>query len=98
MKKIILTEHQLRLWRDMIRFIDMYQKEDVDFPQLVVSLESALDAGEFKDEALVKEWYRFWTPLEIDRAVALNTEEETRREEVQKDIEEMRQFLMDQVE
>lgn len=55
----------------MIGFIDSYETGRLNFPQLVVSLQSALDAGEFKDQALFKRWYSFWTPLEIRRAVVI---------------------------
>lgn len=92
-----LNEHQLRLWNSMIKFIDDYLKGDITFSQLVSSLEGSLGAGEFKNQNLIKEWYRLWTPLEIYKAVKLDKAEPMRKEDITKDVEAMRAFLVKKV-
>lgn len=65
-----MNDHQERLWQCMIDLIQDYIDNDaVDFYNLVGKLEGALDAADIKDAALVKQWYDFWTPLEIQRAL-----------------------------
>lgn len=53
--------------------IDMIRKyldgRDDNFFALVGKLEGALDASEYKDPVLIREWYAYWGPLEELRAV-----------------------------
>ena len=68
-----MSEYQQRLWQSMIDLIQSYiEGKTEDFYSVVGNLEGALDASEIKDDALVKEWYDFWTPLEIRRAIEGN--------------------------
>ena len=54
----------------MISLIDSYlNNENQDFYEIVGKLEGALDASEIKDNDLINQWYDFWTPLEIRRAI-----------------------------
>jgi hypothetical protein len=62
---MVFNEHQLRLWRGMLKSIESFRKDELLYRKLVYGLEGALDAGEFKDQNLIKQWYDFWTPLEI---------------------------------
>ncbi len=65
-----MNEHQKRLWQEMIDLIQSYlDGQNEDFNNIVGKLEGALDAAEIKDDVLVNEWYDYWTPLEIRRAV-----------------------------
>lgn len=91
------NDHQLRLWNSMLKLIEDYLKEKMTFPQLVESLEEILQAGEFKDEAMIKEWYNFWGPLEIYRAIKADRGEPVKREEIMKDIEAMKQFFKNKI-
>ena len=59
------NEHQTRLWRNMISLIEDFRKGKIQYSNVVYGLEGALNAGDFKDEILIKRWYDFWTPLEI---------------------------------
>lgn len=59
------NEHQSRLWRDMIIAIEDFRKGKIQYSALVYRLEGSIDAGEFKNEILVGQWYDYWTPLEI---------------------------------
>lgn len=63
-----LNEHQSRLWRRMLQLIEEYKQGTLNYYEFVGALEGALDAGEFRDKALVQRWYEFWTPLESVRA------------------------------
>jgi len=57
----------------MIDLIQSYLDEQTDdFYSIVGKLEGALDASEIKEEVLVSQWYDFWTPLEIRRAIEGN--------------------------
>ena len=87
------NEHQLRLWDNMIKFIDEYTENKINFSQLVSNLRGALQAGEFKGEELIKKWYEFWGALEIYNAVSLENGEIVKKEEVIKDIQKMRKYL-----
>ncbi len=90
-------EHQLRLWTSMIKFVDDYIKDKIGFSQLVSSLEGVFMAGEFKNQDLVNDWYSVWTPLEIYKAVKMDTQEPMRKVDVIKDIEAMRAFLVKKI-
>lgn len=75
----------------MLEMIESYGEGAISFPRLVGKLQGALDAGEFRDEALIKRWYDFWGPLEITNAVRGN---QITYKEVAKDVEAMRLFLL----
>jgi hypothetical protein len=49
----------------MISLFNSFQKGDINFPQLVRRLEGSLEAGEFRDENFIKQWYTFWNPLKF---------------------------------
>jgi alkanesulfonate monooxygenase SsuD/methylene tetrahydromethanopterin reductase-like flavin-dependent oxidoreductase (luciferase family) len=88
-----MTEHQRRLWREMIGLVDSYSQGRIDFGTLVGSLEGALDAAEFSDRDLVKRWYDAWTPLETHRAVRGPV---VPISEVMASVEAMKRFLVDE--
>lgn len=68
-----LTEHQRRLWQEMVDLIQSYLNgESSDFYTMVGKLEGALDASEIKDSSIVNGWYDLWTPLETRRAIQGN--------------------------
>lgn len=92
-----LNEHQIKIWNKMISLIDQYKSDGEKFNAFIRELEGLMDAGEFKDESLIKEWYKFWGPLEIYNADKLFTGEEVKREEVIKDLDAMRLFLTEQL-
>jgi hypothetical protein len=92
MHEVEMNEHQHRLWLSMLEMIESYWKGVKSFPQLVGNLEGALDAGEFRDQALVEQFYNFWQPLEITNAVRGN---EVAYEEVARDVEAMQNFLLE---
>ncbi|MEM7382785.1 MAG: hypothetical protein AAF400_00405 [Bacteroidota bacterium] len=84
------NEHQSRLWGNMIRAIEDFRKEKIQYFDLVYGLESALYAGEFKDQNLIKQWYDYWTPLEILAATKGNN---VLPEDINEDLKLMESFL-----
>jgi hypothetical protein len=87
-----MNEHQRRLWRSMISLIQSYLNGKTDdFYGIVGELEGALDASEIKDVELINQWYDFWTPLEIRRAVEGNKVDKMQCSE---DLENMKRFLL----
>ena len=89
-----MTDHQKRLWQNMINSIEDYiNEEDNDFCNLVGKLEGALDASDIKDRELVNRWYDFWTPLEVRRAVEGNNVD---RCKVIEELEKMKKFLLEE--
>ncbi len=71
----------------MIDSIQQYIDEDTkDFYNLVGQLAGALYASEIKDQELIENWYDFWMPLEIRRAVEGN---EINQEKALKELQEM---------
>ena len=62
---MLLNEHQIRLLGYMLNLIEQFREGECSFYDLVYGLEGALDAGEFHNELFVREWYDYWTPLEI---------------------------------
>lgn len=75
----------------MITKLEAYINETTnDFFGVVGSLEGALDASEIADQTLISDWYDFWTPLEIYRAVHGNNIDRTA---VLEDLEKMKAFL-----
>lgn len=79
----------------MIKLIDEYFENKVTFSYLVPSLEGLLDSSEIKDKEVVKEWYDFWTPLEIINA---ETEISVSKEEKEKTAQEMKKYLLRRLE
>lgn len=75
----------------MIRAIDDYLAGTINLPELVGSLQGALDAGEFKDDRLVNDWYERWGDLEIWNA---SHGAAAPRAEVAKLVQAMRDFLL----
>jgi len=68
-----MNMHQLQLWQSMIDLIKNYLSGKAqDFYDIVGKLEGALDAAEIKNTDLIQEWYNYWTPLEIRRAMQGN--------------------------
>ncbi len=87
-----INEHQRRLFEDMITLIDSYLNEkSEDFYGIVGKLEGALDASEIKDPIFVDQWYNFWTPLEIWRAVHGS---KVSKACVERDLLKMKEFLL----
>ncbi len=79
----------------MIDLIQSYLNGKTDdFVSLVGGLEGALDASEIKNELLVKQWYEYWTPLEIRRAVEGNKVD---KDKAIKELISMRDFLLGKV-
>jgi hypothetical protein len=62
---MLLNQLQLKLLNSMISTIEDFRKERIQYSTLVCGLEGALDAGDFKNETFVRQWYDYWTPLEI---------------------------------
>ncbi len=62
------NEYQSRLWSGMLKSIERFRKGELQYYDFVGELEGSLDAGDFQDSELVKQWYDLWTPLEILRA------------------------------
>jgi polysaccharide pyruvyl transferase WcaK-like protein len=89
-----MNAHQQRLWERMITVIDEYKAKRTGFSTMVGELEGSLDAGEFRDQALVDEWYRHWTDLEVIRATAGDSAGYT---DVSEAVETMQQFLRDKL-
>lgn len=92
----MFNEHQIRLWKHMIEFIDSFNKDNISFSKLVGELHGALQAGDFNKD-LVNKWYNLWGDLEIYNAVKLDTGEPVIKEEVMKYVKAMREFLIEQL-
>ena len=87
-----MTNHQKRLWQNMIDLIESYINEtNDDFCDLVGGLEGTLDASDIKNNELINRWYDFWTPLEIRRAVEGNHIDNNKAIE---DLQKMKKFLL----
>jgi hypothetical protein len=84
------NEHQNRVWHSMNSTIEDFRKGKISFTALVYGLEGSLDAGEFKNETLVGEWYDYWTPLEI---LSATKGDSTTVEDADKYLLEMEIFL-----
>lgn len=56
----------------MVKLVSDYQRGTIALAQLVGELQGALDAGDFRDEVLVRRWYELWTPLETYIALKRN--------------------------
>jgi hypothetical protein len=85
------NEHQINLWKSMIKLIDEYSENKVNFNYLVSSLEGLLDTSEIKDKDIIKEWYDFWTPLEMINA---ETEIIVSDKEKERVTQEMKKYLL----
>lgn len=89
-----MSEHQQRLWQKMIDSIQDYlDRKNENFYELVGSLEGALDTSEITDPILLNQWYDFWTPLEIRRAIEGNN---INRQKADEELIKMRDFLLEQ--
>jgi hypothetical protein len=87
---MIFNEIQLKLWSEMIQNIKSFRRGNIQYSDLVYELEGALDAGEYKDVSLNKEWFKYWIPLEILSAQKGNN---TTICEADKNLQAMENFL-----
>jgi hypothetical protein len=87
---MLFNEQQTNLWRNMISIIENFRKGKIQYATLVYGLEGSLDAGEFKNKTLVKQWYDYWTPLEI---LSATTGDNTTIEDANKYLVAMEMFL-----
>ena len=88
-----MSDHQRRLWQNMIELIQSYLNEEtIDFHSLVGQLEGALDASDIDDKILINQWYDLWTPLEIRRAIQGNSIE---KQEAIQDLVKMKEFVLE---
>lgn len=87
------NEHQNRVWYNMITSIEDFRNGKISYTTLVYGLEGSLDAGWGKEEALVVEWYDYWTPLEI---LSATRGDNTTIEDADKYLLEMEMFLKSQ--
>jgi len=74
----------------MISTIEDFRKGKIQYTDAVSKLAGALDAGEFKSETLVRQWYDYWTPLEILNATKGDG---TTIEDIGEDLSAMEMFL-----
>jgi hypothetical protein len=86
------NEHQIRLWKRMIDAVEKYYRKDLSLFNLVGWLESSLDAGEFKDEELLKEWDDLCLQIEIWNALKEDGQE-IPMDKVEQDVSHMEAFL-----
>ena len=84
------NENQTRLWVNMINLVEDFRFGKIRYSDMVYGLEGALDAGEFEDEYLIKQWYKFWLPLEI---MSATPSDRTELKDVSESLSEMDLFL-----
>lgn len=90
-----MTEHQRRLWQSMIGLIQEYlDGRTDDFCTLVGKLEGALEASELKNGEIINQWYEFWAPLEIRRAIEGNNVNKAKAGE---ELTAMKLFLLSKI-
>ena len=89
-----MSEQQYRLWQDIIKTIDNFLANKIDFQLLVTSLEPPLDAAPIKDKEFLHEWYELWEPLEIKNAVDLDKGVVTKQEDVKENIDTIKRFFL----
>ena len=87
---VVLSEHQSKLVRDMLKLSERFRQGKVKYYEFVGALEGTLDAGEFRDKGFVERWYDLWTPLESARA---QQENGVRPEDVEGFMSDMDSFL-----
>jgi hypothetical protein len=85
------TAHQQRILRKMLELIASYEQSGIILSQLVDELEAAVNAGEFREQDFVRQWYELWAPLEITRAVKHSDATEM---DVKNDLKVLRAFLL----
>jgi L-rhamnose mutarotase len=79
----------------MINLIQEYlDGKTNDFYSVVGELEGALDAAEIKDRSIVKEWYKYWTPLETRRAVEGNN---VTKSDAIRELSSMKEYLLTKI-
>jgi hypothetical protein len=84
------NEHQNRLLCDMINVIEDFRRGEIQYSNVVGGLEGSLYAGEFQNEDFVRQWYDYWTPLEILNATKGDS---TTIEDIGEDLSAMEMFL-----
>jgi hypothetical protein len=89
-----MNDHQKRVWGRMISSIAAYRATRAGFYKMVGDLEGGLDAGEFHDQTLVREFYDVWGDLEIARAI---DGDNVRYAEVDDPLDAMERFLRDKL-
>jgi hypothetical protein len=89
-----MNDHQKRIWKRMISSLDAYRSSRTGFYKMVGDLEGSLDAGEFNDPGLSREFYDVWGDLEVARAI---DGDNVRYAEVDDKLDAMERFLRDKL-
>ena len=89
-----MNEHQKRIWKKMISSVDAYRSSRTGFYKMVGDLEGGLNAGEFRDKQLVRDFYDVWGDLEIARALDGDA---VRYPEIDDPLYEMERFLREKL-
>jgi hypothetical protein len=76
----------------MLQAIADYRDGKISYSEMAGDLEGTLDAGEFTDMNLRREWYDLWTPLEISRATK---GDDTKHFEVEEYVSKIDNFLQE---
>lgn len=76
----------------MIAAVDRHRTGKVELDELAAELHGAMQAGDFRDDDLVRRWHDRWGPLEEWRAT-----EKARRvpRRIEECVDEMRSFLLE---
>lgn len=84
------NELQTKIWTEMLKSITRYRKGELCYSDLIYGLEGYLDVGEYQDKELIKQWYDYWTPLEI---ISATKGDSTTLEDANKYLSKMEIFL-----
>src|SRR5437867_10599738 len=87
-----MNDHQKLISKRMISSLDAYRSSRTGFYKMVGDLEGGLDAGEFRDQTLIREFYDLWGELEIARALDGDA---VPFAEVDDEVDAMQRFLRD---
>ena len=89
-----MGELHCRLWDRMIKATEDYLSGDIGLRRLVESLEGSLRASEIRDDVLIKEFYGYWEPLEVQYACHRELGSDLETDRLRQDVEAMRVFLI----
>ncbi len=81
------------MWLRMINLTDDFIEGRCDLRRLSGSLEGLLDTSEIKDQRLVKMFYDYWQPFEIECACSAEMGTAIDLERMRDQAREMKEFL-----
>ena len=89
-----MSEHQKRIFVDMLKEVQKYSSGEITLSSCVAALEGMLQASEIKDKTVLNTWYDKWSPLEVANGYYSGTGKEPLFSELKQDVQTFQDYII----